>query len=257
MTALAAPFKNFSNKSKLLGSLGLPTKATKVFYSGATVAFDSSGYIVPAAATAGLRVAGIVDLGNRPSLDTTGKNDGDVLVDVKWGIFPRVNGTSTDACTQADVGNDVYVLDDQTISRLPGAGRAIAGQLVKFEGTVPYVLMMMPHVAGTQGGAAYQGAGSVEAVAAAGALSVATEITTLAVTGTTAYTLANGLYIGQRKTAVVISGASTPVGTITPATPSGFATVTTLTAKGSGATFEWGGAGAWYLVAVFGGATVT
>lgn len=247
MTALAAPFKNFSNKSKLFGSLGLPTKAGKVFYSGASVAFDATGYLVPAAATAGLRTAGIADLGNRPSLDTTGLNDGDKLIDVKWGIFPRVNGTSTDACTQADVGNDVYLLDDQTISRLPGAGRAIAGQLVKFEGSVPYVLMFMPHPAGTSAGTAYQGRGSVDAVVAAGAVSVNTEISTLAVSGTMVFTLANGLFLGQRKTVVVISAAATPVGSLTVATPSGFATLTALSAVGRSVELIWAGAGAWYI----------
>lgn len=250
MTALAASFKNFSNKSKVFGSLGLPTKAGKVFYSGASVAFDVTGYLVPAAATAGLRTAGIADLANRPSLDTTGLNDGDKLIDVKWGIFPRVNGTSTDACTQADVGNDVYLLDDQTISRLPGAGRAIAGQLVKFEGSVPYVLMFMPHKAGTSSGSLYQGAGSFEALVAAGAISVATEVTQITAAGAIAMTLADGLFLGQRKTVTSGAGTGAPNATITPTTRGGgYATVSALGALGDTVEFIWANptSPAWYI----------
>lgn len=255
MTALAAPRKNMSNKSKLVGSLGFKTKATKVFYNGALVAVDTTGYLVPAAATAGLRVVGMCDLANRPSKDTTGESDGDTQLDVKFGIFPFVNGTSTDACTIADLGNDVYVLDDQTISRLPGAGRPIAGQLLKFEGTVPYVAIgiRLPNKANNSAGTAYQGPGSVEAGVASGAVSVATEITTLNLaTGAQALTLPNGLFLGQRKTIVVIAIAGSPVGTLTPATPSGFATVTALGAVGDSVELVWAGAGAWYLASSFG-----
>ena len=130
-----------------------------------------------------------------------------------------------------------------------------SGQLFAVVGSLAWVGIgfATPHTANSAGsGTAYQGKGSVEAVSAAGALSVNTEITTLAVTGVTAYTLPNGLFLGQRKTVVVVSAASSPNGTITPATPSGFATVTGLSAVGAMVELIWAGAGAWYLASRFG-----
>lgn len=88
--------------------------------------------------------------------------------------------------------------------------------------------------------------GGVETLTAAGAISVAVRNTKLNVTGTTAYTLANGTFAGQRKTVTVVAGASTPAGTITPATPSGFATVAAFGAIGDSCEFIWDGA-AWML----------
>jgi hypothetical protein len=89
------------------------------------------------------------------------------------------------------------------------------------------------------------------AVAAPGAIDPTYRFTTLAVDGTDAYTLANGTYPGQQVTCFVISGANIPVGTITPATPTGFATVTALGAVGDLVTFMWTGAG-WVVTSAFG-----
>lgn len=55
----------------------------------------------------------------------------------------------------------------------------------------------------------------IEAITAPGALSLFATHHTLAVDGSDAYTLADGLYEGQEKTIRMISGASSPVGTLT------------------------------------------
>jgi hypothetical protein len=234
--------------------IGLGVAATQVIYGGALVAKNSSGFLVPAAATAGLRVVGWAELENHPKVDTTGLADGAVKISVRMGIFPMKIGTSTDAVTAADEGNDVYVLDDQTISRLPGAGRPIAGQLFLVETGKAWVgIGINTPNRRTGQGTAWQGPGSVEAAVASGAVSVNTEITTLNLaTGAQALTLANGLFLGQRKTIVVVQIAGSPVGTLTPATPSGFATVTALGAVGDSVELIWAGAGAWYLANSFG-----
>lgn len=253
MTALAAPRTNFENMAPSIFEIGLGVAANQVIYGGALVAKNSSGFLVPAATTAGLRVVGWAELENHPKVDTTGLADGAVKISVRQGVFPMKIGTSTDAVTAADEQNDVYVLDDQTISRLPGAGRPIAGQLFLVETGKAWVAIGVNTPNRRTGqGTAFQGPGSVEAVSAAGAISVNTEITTLAVTGTAAYTLANGLFLGQRKTIIVISGASTPAGTLTPATPSGFATVSALGVIGDCVELIWAGAGAWYIASNFG-----
>lgn len=62
-------------------------------------------------------------------------------------------------------------------------------------------------------------ADETESVSASGALSLTTPITLLTVSGTKAYTLADGTYAGQIKIVKCVSAASTPLGTLTIATP--------------------------------------
>lgn len=93
-----------------------------------------------------------------------------------------------------------------------------------------------------------------EQISASGALSTTIKTTILSVTGTKAYTLANGTFIGQRKTIFCRAVASTPVGVVTPATPHNFATLTFGTANTS-AEVEWNGTG-WDLVGIAGSVTV-
>lgn len=72
--------------------------------------------------------------------------------------------------------------------------------------------------------------------------------------GTKAYTLANGTRIGQRKTIFCRAAASTPSGVVTPATPNNFATLTFANANAF-AELEWNGS-SWDLVGIGGTVTV-
>lgn len=95
----------------------------------------------------------------------------------------------------------------------------------------------------------------VQALTDSGTINATTEITTLAVTGTDAYTLSDGLYVGQRKIVRCISASGSPVGVITPTTVSAAwsqgtipATLTMNTA-GQEVTYEWQSDG-WAVVAI-------
>jgi hypothetical protein len=85
----------------------------------------------------------------------------------------------------------------------------------------------------------------------AGAVSVQTRTTILVTTGANALSLANGLYVGQRKTVYMRTDGGD--GTLTPATPNGFATITFNDVRDV-AELEWTAAG-WIIVGVA-GATV-
>ena len=84
-----------------------------------------------------------------------------------------------------------------------------------------------------------------------GALSLYTELSYMSVTGTQAYTLADGLYVGQKKYCRCTVAASTPDGTLTPASVSGFATAN-FDATEEAYIFIWNGA-AWECAHVTGG----
>lgn len=77
-----------------------------------------------------------------------------------------------------------------------------------------------------------------EAISAAGALDPDNYLTELTVSGTKAYTLANGTYVGQRKAIECVSAASTPLGTVTIATMSGSRTDVAYVFSTAGARLE-------------------
>jgi hypothetical protein len=87
-----------------------------------------------------------------------------------------------------------------------------------------------------------------QAIAAPGAIDPAYSFHTLAIDGTDAFTLADGTRLGQLVTVFCLAGTNIPVGTITPATPLGYATVTALGALGDCVTFKWLAAG-WVVIA--------
>ena len=95
-------------------------------------------------------------------------------------------------------------------------------------------------------------AAGVQTIAAAGAVDVVTSVTLAESAGAAqAMTLADGLFIGQRKTVIHdVDGGSL---VLTPATALGFSTAT-FTGPGETATFMWSGALGWVVVG-FGGPT--
>ena len=102
------------------------------------------------------------------------------------------------------------------------------------------------------------GVGFDDIVLGTTAPSALTPITYVQTTGTKTGALAAGSYTGQTKRIIQSVAASTPVGTLTPATPSGFATVGALGAVGDTAELVWANPAspAWYLVSS-NGCTIT
>jgi hypothetical protein len=134
------------------GATILPNDTVALITSGPGT--TSSGYAVAGQVSTTLRAKGIATgnfydaYGNKLKLtsptSTPGNNvggaDGAIWVEVelsmgKNGIraFPRFNGTGADACTQADVGSKIYMLDNVTMSRL-SAGKSAGGELLSFNG---------------------------------------------------------------------------------------------------------------------------
>lgn len=98
--------------------------ATKVF-AGALVALNSSGYLVPFSASTTLKTVGR----NERTINNTG-SAGDLSADVKTGTFRFANSASGDLITRADIGNDCYGVDDQTVAKTNGSSsRSLAGKI--------------------------------------------------------------------------------------------------------------------------------
>ena len=103
-----------------------PVAANVVIFAGAQVAINAAGNAVPMSTATTL-----VGLGRaEETVDNTGGAAGDKRVRTGRGIYRFANSTSTDAITRADIGNDCYGVDDQTVAKTNGANtRSKAGKV--------------------------------------------------------------------------------------------------------------------------------
>jgi hypothetical protein len=105
--------------------LEFPVKGATCIFGGSMVAVDSTGYAIPAANAAGLKLVGIA----MEQADNRSGANGSLSIRVRTvGAF-KFSATSI---TQANIGADMYVVDDQTFDDVdPGQGIK-CGKLVKY-----------------------------------------------------------------------------------------------------------------------------
>ena len=97
----------------------------KKIYAGALVAVDANGYATPGATATNLKALGRAE----EQVDNSGGADGAVTVNVRKGIF-RFENHPSDQVTAADIGNNCYMVDDQTVAKTDGTGtRSVAGRV--------------------------------------------------------------------------------------------------------------------------------
>lgn len=124
--ALAAD-RNTHQRSGDQLSMGVATNVK--IYAGALVARNATGYATPGAVATTLRGMGRAS----EQVDNTGGADGAKAVTVEKGIFKFANH-GTDLVTIADVGNDCYIVDDQTVAKTNGTStRSVAGKVFAVE----------------------------------------------------------------------------------------------------------------------------
>jgi hypothetical protein len=105
--------------------LEYPVKAATRIFAGSMVAVDSTGYAVPAGNTAGHKLVGVA----LEQANNSSGGNGDSYIRVRTaGVF----GFGATSISQANVGADMYVVDDQTFDDVdPGQG-VKCGKLVKY-----------------------------------------------------------------------------------------------------------------------------
>jgi hypothetical protein len=110
--------------------------ATKI-YTGALVARNASGYLVPGSEAATLKKAGRA----KATVDNSDGSAGDLSCEYEVGCFKYKNSASTDAITIADIGNDCYIVDDETVAKTSDEdARSVAGQIVDVDAGGVWVL---------------------------------------------------------------------------------------------------------------------
>jgi hypothetical protein len=123
MTALAKD-RNTARAEGDVFSYGVKG-ATKIF-AGSLVMLDASGRAVPGATATGQVAAGRAE----EQVDNTGA-DNALSITVRGGTFRWANSASTDLIAATEIGDDCYIVDDQTVAKTTASStRSIAGKVV-------------------------------------------------------------------------------------------------------------------------------
>jgi hypothetical protein len=110
--------------------LDLSAAAGKKLFAGALGARDADGNATPGAVATTLRGVGRV----KETVDNTTGSAGDKRVAIERGIFRYANSASADEIDCGDIGNDCYIVDDQTVAKTAAlvesaATRSVAGKV--------------------------------------------------------------------------------------------------------------------------------
>lgn len=124
MAALTEPRTTAKRDSK---SFGRGVAATKKIYEGSLVCLSATGYATPGATATTLVADGLA----LETVDNTSGADGALTVQVEKGTFRFANSTAGDAITRAEIGDDCYIVDDQTVAKTNGGTtRSVAGKIM-------------------------------------------------------------------------------------------------------------------------------
>lgn len=104
-----------------------PVKANTKIFAGTVVVLDAAGNAQPAAAAVGLVVRGLA----MEIVDNTGGVAGAQMVESRPGTYRLANSAAADAITRAEIGDDCFLVDDQTVAKTNGgATRSVAGKIM-------------------------------------------------------------------------------------------------------------------------------
>lgn len=127
MTALTADRNTPYKDAEVLVA---PVAATKKIYAGSLVAANATGYATPGATVTTLTALGRAE----ESVDNTSGADGAKTVTIRRKRAFKFANLGGDPVTQASLGKDCYIVDDQTVAATNGTNtRSVAGIVTQIE----------------------------------------------------------------------------------------------------------------------------
>lgn len=111
--------------------LSLPVAAGAKIYAGALVVIKAAGYAAPASTAVNLVAVGRADR----TVDNSSGADGAVTVPVLAGVsIPLKNSAGADLIGQAQIGAEVYIVDDETVAKTSNSNaRSKAGRVTAID----------------------------------------------------------------------------------------------------------------------------
>lgn len=114
-----------------------PVAGSTTIYQGGIVVVSAAGYLAPATTATGLICAGRAD----ETVANTGAA-GALTCKFSQGVFRFGNSAAGDAITVAEIGDDCYLVDDQTVAKTDDTGaRSRAGKIYDVDANGVWVLM--------------------------------------------------------------------------------------------------------------------
>lgn len=124
---MAALTEGRTTKKRDAKSFGRQIAANVKIHEGSLVALSATGYATPGAVATTLVADGLA----LATVDNLGGAAGAKTVTVEKGTFQFANSAAGDLITIAEIGDDAYIVDDQTVAKTNGgATRSVAGKIM-------------------------------------------------------------------------------------------------------------------------------
>ena len=125
MVALAADRNTPRAEDGLI--LDLPMAAASILYAGAIACRDAAGNAVKGTTSTTLKALGRAEA----RADNSAGIAGAINAQIRTGIFRFANSTAGDLIAALDIGNDCFIVDDQTVAKTNGTStRSRAGKIM-------------------------------------------------------------------------------------------------------------------------------
>lgn len=106
-------------------------------WAGTIVMLNASGYATSGATATGQIADGVA----MDTVDNSAGSAGDLSLPVEKGCFRFANSASSDAITIAEIGDNCYIVDNQTVAKTDGsATRSVAGKIMDVDAEGVWVL---------------------------------------------------------------------------------------------------------------------
>ena len=123
MVALTADRRTAARENRIYSD---PMAANVTIYKGAIVVLDAAGN-----ATRGTAATGLIARGVARERAVNGATAGATRIESEAGTFLFANSAAADLITRAEIGDDCFIVDDQTVAKTNGgATRSVAGKVV-------------------------------------------------------------------------------------------------------------------------------
>ncbi|MGE4323982.1 MAG: hypothetical protein AB7E60_13265 [Sphingobium sp.] len=106
-------------------------------HGGTIVMLNATGFATSGATATGQIADGVA----METVDNSGGAAGDKSIRTEKGVFCFENSTAADAITIADIGDNCYIVDNQTVAKTDGsASRSVAGKIMDVDAEGVWVL---------------------------------------------------------------------------------------------------------------------
>lgn len=112
-----------------------PMAANVTIFAGAIVALDALGNAAPGSTAVGLVARGVAQ-----ERQSNGASIGAEKIRSQATVGAFANSAAADAITRAEIGDDCWIVDDQTVAKTDGGGtRSKAGKIVDLDASGVWV----------------------------------------------------------------------------------------------------------------------